>query len=286
MFRKISSILKWIGDHFKGLLFVLIVLLLLLPGEKSALKPPNLQEIRLSGPIVSPDAVLEAIEKARKDNAIKGVLFRVDSPGGAVAPSIEIARAIRTLDKVKPVVAYAAGTMASGSYYSSIYARKIVANPGAIVGSIGVIMQSANIKPLMDKIGVEAQTVKAGKYKEAGTPTRKWTPEERAELEKITQETYRLFVSDVAAARHLDINRSGEFADAHIFLGAEAKRVGLVDEVGTLQEARALTAKLAHVKHPVWKKKKKLEAFFEQFAQKSMGFVQSAFSGLQSRFTP
>ncbi len=286
MFRKIGTILKWIGEHFKGLLFVLILVLLFLPGEEATLKPPNLQEIRLSGPIVSPDPILEAIEKARKDKRIKGVLLRVDSPGGAVAPSIEIARAVRKLNETKPVVAYAAGTMASGSYYSSIYARKIVANPGAIVGSIGVIMQSANIKPLMDKIGIESQTVKAGKYKEAGTPTRKWTPEERAELEKITQQTYRLFLSEVAAARHLDLNRSDEFADAHIFLGAEAKRVGLVDEVGTLQEARALTAKLAHVKDPVWKKKKKIEAFFEQFAQKSMGFVQSAFSGLQSHFYP
>ena len=282
MFKKISDIIKWIGQHFLGMLFLLIALVVLMPKSAAPLKPANLQEIELIGPILDAKQVLKEIEEASKNPRIKGVLLSVNSPGGAVPPSIEISYAIRELTKKKPVIAYAQGIMASGSYYASIYAKKIIANPGAIVGSIGVIMESADIEELMKKIGVKPQVVKQGTYKEAGTFTREWTPQERAELERLTKDTYDLFVHDVATARGLDINRSNEYADAHIFSAARAKKVGLVDTIGTRYIAKKEVEKLAGVKKPVWKTKDKIEQIFEKLGTKAITKIQSYFYGLKS----
>jgi len=284
MFSRLSKAIKWIGDHFKGLLFLLIVSLLLIPTPKEQLLPPNLQEIQLFGAITDAAAILKTIEEAQKDPNIKGVLLNVNSPGGSVPPSIEISYAIANLAKAKPVVAYASGVMASGSYYSSIYANKIIANPGAIVGSIGVIMQSANIKELLDKIGIKPQIVKEGLYKEAGTPTREWTKSEREELKRLTSDTYKLFVSDVAKARGLDINNSDEYANAHIFSAQRAKEVGLIDEVGIISQAKSQLATLAKVKTPRWKQKDKLEKFIDKLTQKTLTHIQAFGYGLKAEF--
>jgi len=282
MFKTLGNIIKWIGQHFMGMLFLLIAFVVLTPESSTQINPANLQEIKLAGPIMSAEAILKEIEKAQKDKNIKGVLLNVDSPGGAVPPSIEIAYAIKELKKHKPVVAYASGVMASGSYYGSIYANKIIANPGSIVGSIGVIMESANVEELMKTIGIKTQIVKQGTYKEAGTPTREWTPEERAELETLTKDTYELFISDVAEARGLDVTKAKEFADAHIFSAKRAKAAGLIDEIGVKSSAKAAVAKLAKVEKPSWKEKDKLESFMEQFAAKSMMQLGSYFYGLKS----
>lgn len=282
MFKAIGNAIKWIGQHFMGMLFLLIAFVVLVPSSTTELKTANLQEIKLAGPIMSADAILKEIEQAQKDKNIKGVLLNVDSPGGAVPPSIEIAYAIKELKKHKPVIAYASGIMASGSYYASIYANKIIANPGAIVGSIGVIMESANVEKLMDTIGVKTQIVKQGTYKEAGTPTREWTPEERAELETLTKDTYELFVSDVAQARGLEVDKAKTYADAHIFSSKRAKEAGLIDEIGVMSTAKEDLVKLAKVKKPEWKEKDKLESFMEQFAQKSIMQLRSYFYGLKS----
>lgn len=282
MFSTIGKVIKWIGQHFLGMLFLLIVVLVLMPTSTTELKPANLQEIQLTGPILSADAILEEIETAQKDTKIKGVLLNINSPGGSVPPSIEIAYAIKALKEHKPVVVYASGIMASGSYYSAIYADKIIANPGSIVGSIGVIMESANIEELMETIGVQTQIVKQGKYKEAGTPTRKWTAEERAELETLTKDTYDLFVQDVADARGLKVKDADKYADAHIFSAKRAKDAGLIDEVGVKSQAKAEVEKLAKVAKPVWKEKDKLESFMEQFAEKSILQLHNYFYGLKA----
>ncbi len=282
MFKAIGNSIKWIGQHFMGMLFLLIAFVVLMPSSTTQLKTANLQEIKLAGPIMSADAILKEIKAAQKDKNIKGVLLNVDSPGGSVPPSIEIAYAIKELKKHKPVVAYASGIMASGSYYGSIYANKIIANPGAIVGSIGVIMESANVEELMKTIGVKTQIVKQGTYKEAGTPTREWTPQEREELERLTKDTYDLFVSDVAEARGLEVSKSKMYADAHIFSAKRAKEAGLIDEIGVISTAKADLAKLAKVKKPEWKEKDKLESFIEQFATKSMMQLRSTFYGLKA----
>jgi protease-4 len=282
MFSAIGRAIKWIGQHFLGMLFLLIAFVVLMPKSTTELKPANLQEIQLAGPIINADVILKEIEDIQKDPKIKGVLLNINSPGGAVPPSIEIAYAIKALKEHKPVVAYASGIMASGSYYASIYANKIIANPGSIVGSIGVIMESANIEELMNTVGIKTQIVKQGTYKEVGTPTREWTAEERAELERLTKDTYDLFIQDVATARGLDIKESKNYADAHIFSAKRAKEEGLIDMVGVKSEAKEEVAKLAKVKDPTWKEKDKFESFMEQFANKSWMQLQNYFYGLKA----
>lgn len=179
LFLPITAPITFIQRNFKTVFFLTILYFVLDNTDTTKLQQPNLQIIELNGPIMIVDDVLEKIEKAKSDPNIQGVLLKVNSPGGAVAPSIEIAYAIKELNKIKPVVAYASGIMASGSYYASIWAQKIVANPGSMVGSIGVIIQSVDASELMSKIGIKPQTVKIGEYKETGTPTRIWTKTKR-----------------------------------------------------------------------------------------------------------
>ena len=178
LFSPVIAILDFITKYFKTIVFLTIIYVVFFNSDEERIttkSTANLQKIELVGPIIDVSKTLENIEKAKTDTNIKGVLLVVDSPGGAVAPSVEVAYAIKELKQIKPVVVYASGVIASGSYYASIWADKIIANPGSMVGSIGVIMQGVNTKELMDKIGIQTQTVKAGKYKESGTPTRKWT---------------------------------------------------------------------------------------------------------------
>ena len=282
MFKTISKTIKWIGEHFKGLLFLFILAFVFMPKSKTQLTTPNLQEIKLFGAITDATKIVKEIEEAQNSLNIKGVLLNVNSPGGSVPPSIEIAYAIKELQKHKPVIAYASGIMASGSYYSSIYANKIIANPGSIIGSIGVIMQSADISELMKSVGVKTQIVKQGIYKEAGTLTREWTQEERDELEQLTKDTYNLFIKDVAKARGLDINTSNSYANAHIFSSKRAKEVGLIDTIGVKVEAKNMLIKEANITKAVWKQKDKLDSFIDKLEAKSTLEIQNYFYGLKA----
>jgi len=269
LFYPIIAILDFITKYFKTIVFLTIVYFFVASSEDSALNSSefentNLQKIELLGPILNIEKTMAEINEAKKNKNIKGVLLLVNSPGGAVAPSVELAYAIKELAELKPVVAYASGVMASGSYYASIWANKIIANPGAMIGSIGVIFQGTNLEELMDTIGVKTQTVKAGRYKEAGTPTREWNSYEKEELEKVIADTYDMFISDVSSARKLKKEEHTEYADAHIFTSNQAKKVGLIDEVSTLTYAKSEIEKLSGVKTPVWKKGDKLDKFIDR----------------------
>ncbi len=278
-FSPFFTTMGFIQNHFKAMLFLLILFLLFSPGE-GELEPANLAEIKLQGIIMDASVVVDQLEEARENKSIKGVLFVVNSPGGAVPPSIEIMEAIKRLKEKKPVVAYAAGTIASGSYYASIYANKIYANPGSMVGSIGVIMQGSNFAELAQKIGVSAQVVKAGKFKEVGTASRAWEPYEKAELEKVVNNTYELFVSDVAKARKLDPAKHTEFADAHIFTASQAKEVGLIDKLGVAYDAKNALVELSGVRKPVWQQEDKIDSFMRKLSGESASFLGAYFSSL------
>lgn len=281
LFSPITAILDFITKYFKTIVFLTIIYFIFFsnPNEEGIKKEfANLQKIELNGPIVDVSKVLENINKAKKDENIKGVLFVVDSPGGSVAPSVEIAYAIKELKELKPVVTYASGTIASGSYYASIWSNKIIANPGSMVGSIGVIMQGFELSELLDKIGIQIQTVKAGKYKESGTPTRKWTPFEEKQLQSVIDDTYNMFITDVAEARKLDIKNHTSFADAKIFTSKQAKEVGLIDEVATLSFAQDSLEKLAKVEKPVWKKEDRFEKFMDKLMSQAISKVLMSFS--------
>ncbi|WP_456404857.1 signal peptide peptidase SppA [Hydrogenimonas sp.] len=279
LFSPITATLDFIQKYFKSLLFLLVILLILAPAGSESVKPPNLAKLDLTGPIIDASKIVKQIDELAGEKSIKGVLFVVNSPGGAVAPSVEIALAIKRLKRKKPVVAYAAGTMASGSYYASIWADKIVANPAATIGSIGVIMEGMNIKGLIDKIGIKPQVVKAGKYKEAGTPFREWTREERKEIETHIFDIYHMFVNDVAKARKLDPKHPERFADAQIFIAAKAKKAGLVDEIGSIRDAEELTKTISGVTEARWKEKSRFEQYIENLAEQSARVFASQLKG-------
>ncbi|MCK4737010.1 MAG: signal peptide peptidase SppA [Sulfurimonas sp.] len=266
IFSPITATMGFIQNHFKAMIFVLILFLIFAPKDDVDFTPNNLQQINLTGPIIMVSDVIQEIDDAASDNSIKGVLVVVDSPGGAVAPSIEVAYAIKRLKEKKPVVVYASGTLASGGYYASIWANEIMANPGCMVGSIGVIMQGADMSELMSKIGIKSQSVQAGKYKKVGTGDREWKSYEINELNKVINGTYDLFTSDVATARGLDINKRDRFANAHIFTAAQAKKVGLVDSLGVSYDAKLRVAQLSGVVHPVWNKEDKFEKLMKKLS--------------------
>ena len=286
LFSPIIAILDFITKYFKTIVFLTIMYLIIVPADENLVDNnihANLQKIELSGPILDVSKTIEDIQKAKEDKNIKGILFVVNSPGGAVAPSVELAYAIKELKEIKPVVVYASGVIASGSYYASIWANKIIANPGSMVGSIGVIMQGVNAEELMQKIGVSTQTVKAGKYKESGTPTRKWFDYEEKQLQSVIDDTYNMFISDVASARNLDVKNHTIFADAKIFTSKQAKEVGLVDEVATLSYAQDSLIKLSEVKNPVWKKEDKFEKFMDKLISEAVSNISmNLVSGLKA----
>ncbi|NPA65764.1 MAG: signal peptide peptidase SppA [Epsilonproteobacteria bacterium] len=283
IFSPIGAILKFFSEHFKGLLFVLILFLIFAPSSKENISHYNLQKIKLSGTILDVSEVLSQIQKATDDSHVKGVLFEVNSPGGAVAPSVELAYAIKKLKEQKPVVVYGSGVVASGSYYASIWADKIIVNPGSMVGSIGVIMQGANLSELMDKIGIKTQVVKAGKYKQVGTPDRAWKPYEIAELNKVIQDTYDMFTSDVANARKLDIKKRDMWANAHIFTARQAKDVGLIDMVGVESDAKEELVRLSGVTTPIWNKEDKFEKLFKKLSAQTATILYTYFPSISLR---
>jgi len=283
LFSPITQTIDYIQNHFKAMLFILLLIILFVPASEDELSSNNLQQIALTGPIMDSSEVVEQINKAAKNNTIKGVLLVVDSPGGAVAPSVEIAYAIKRLKEKKPVVVYAKGTLASGSYYASIWADKIIANPGSMVGSIGVIMQGADLSGIMSKIGIKSQVVKAGLYKQVGTPDRAWKPYEVKELNKVIQGTYDMFTQDVANARKLDIKKRDTYANAHIFTAAQAKTVGLIDAVGVAFDAKQELIHLSGVQHPVWNKEDKLDKFMKKLAATTAVTLHTYFPNLSLR---
>ena len=258
--------MKFIQDHFKAMLFLLLVYILFAPQNEGDFTSNNLEKIKLSGPIFDSTQIVEQIDKAASNDNIKGVLLTINSPGGAVSPSIEIAYAIKRLKEKKPVIAYAKGTIASGSYYASIWAHKIIANPGSMVGSIGVIMQGADLSEVMSKIGIKTQSVQAGRYKKVGTPDRAWEDYEVNELNKVIQGTYDMFTVDVANARKLDINKRDFYANAHIFTAKQALEVGLIDSLGVEYDAKSELVKLSGIQHPIWNKEDKFDKLMKKLS--------------------
>lgn len=283
LFYPLTATIGFIQNHFKAMVFILIVFLIFAPESEKDFTPNNLQEISLVGPLFDTTEIVKQIDEAADNNKIKGVLLVVNSPGGAVAPSIEVAYAVKRAKAKKPVVVYASGTLASGSYYASIWADEIIANPGSMVGSIGVIMQGADLSSAMEKLGIKTQTVQAGKYKKLGTPDRPWKPYEINELNKVIQGTYDMFTQDVADARGLDINKRDQFANAHIFTASQAKDVGLIDALGVNYDAKQKVVQLSGVNNPIWNKEDKFEKFMKQLSATTAVTLQTYFPSLVLR---
>jgi len=193
--------------------------------------------VEIEGAIADARDTLENIRRFREDEDIKAIVIRIDSPGGAVGPSQEIYREIRKTVETKKVVASMGAVAASGGYYVACATDGIVANPGTITGSIGVIMGYTNFRQLLDKIGMVPVVIKSGPYKDTGSPTREMRDDEREILQTITSDIHEQFVTAIVEGRKMDRARVEQAADGRIFTGEDAKARGLVDRLGNFEDA-------------------------------------------------
>lgn len=209
--------------------------------------------VRIQGPILDSQTTVSELQQYGEDPLVKAIVIRIDSPGGGVAPSQEIYNAVKRVrkDNHKTIVTSMGTVAASGGYYIAVASDRILANPGTLTGSIGVIMQLANFEDLMEKIGVRNTVIKSGRYKDVGSPFRTMSDDEQQYLQTVMDDAHRQFIEAVADGRSLDIADVEILADGRIFTGQQAKDVLLVDELGDLHQAIKLAADMSGMKeHP------------------------------------
>jgi protease-4 len=205
--------------------------------------------IRVEGVILDAQQTVGDLKKFGDSPSVKAIVLRIDSPGGGVVPSQEIHDAVmRVRNKQNKAVVASMGTVAaSGGYYIAAATDRIMANPGTLTGSIGVIMELANLEGLLKKIGVENVVVKSGRHKDIGSPFRKMSDEDRRILQSVMDDVHTQFIEAVAEGRSLDVSDVQPLADGRIFTGRQAKEIKLVDELGNLDDAIRLAADLAGI---------------------------------------
>jgi len=192
--------------------------------------------IDVTGIISGSQHIVNQVKKFRQDKRIRGIVLRIDSPGGSVGPSQEIYdEVLKTRESGKTIYASMGAMAASGGYYIASAAEKIFANPGTLTGSIGVIMAFTNAKGLMEKIGLQPKIIKAGKYKDIGSPARDMTKKERNLLQSVVDDVHQQFIEAIASGRGISIEEVTTIADGRIFTGRQANALNLVDELGGLQ---------------------------------------------------
>lgn len=239
-----------------------MTLLILIGTKSSDLKfGEKVGIIEITGIITDSKSVIQNLKRFREDNSIKAIVLRIDSPGGGVGPAQEIFREIRKTVGVKKIVASMGAVAASGGYYIAAGTDGIVANPGTITGSIGVIIRFANFEDLLSKIGLTPVVVKSGEYKDTGSPVRKMTKEEKKFLQNFVNQIHKQFIIAVAEGRNMDQSKVEPFADGRIFTGEEAKNLGLIDRIGNLEDAVEWAGRMAGIEgkiSAVYAQKKKL----------------------------
>ncbi|MDP1990414.1 MAG: signal peptide peptidase SppA [Syntrophales bacterium] len=237
-------ILLFIGVVF----FTLIYVLSLFKGEGGSLRlQAKVGVVRIEGVIADSRESIEQIDELADDDGIKAVVVRIESPGGGVAASQEIYRAIRQLQIKKKVIVSMGSVAASGGYLIATAADRIVANPGTITGSISAVMHFADVQELMKKVGVRSSVIKSGKFKDIGSPVREMTTEEKQLIQGIVDDIYDQFVRTISEDRKIPLEIIMSLADGRIFSGRQALQLKLVDELGGLQDAVLLAGRLAGI---------------------------------------
>jgi protease-4 len=242
--------------------------------EKEGIAKEGIAVIHIYGPISidyrgllwapgGADAIVKRLKEIREDSRVKGVLLRINSPGGSVAAVQEIYEEVNKLrEEGKKVVASLGDIATSGGYYIACAADKIVTNPGTLTGSIGVIMKLGNMEELFKKIGLRTIVIKSGEHKDIGSPTRAMTPKERELLQGIIDNAYEQFLKAVKEGREMKEARIRELAQGQLFTGEQALNEGLVDQLGNYQDSLELTAELSGIegepviirKHEPWQR--------------------------------
>jgi protease-4 len=252
------------------LLLVLAVASFMGPSSTRFALNDKVAVIEVFGVIADSKQIIGQLHNFWENDSIKAIVLRVDSPGGGVGPSQEIHDEIKRIAVDKPLVVSMGSVAASGGYYIAAPAQRIIANPGTITGSIGVIMEFTNLQELFEKIGLKSQVVKSGLHKDIGSPVRPMTDGDRAILQAMIDDVHSQFVEAVAAGRNMEIEAVRELADGRIFTGRQAMSLGLVDELGNLEVAIKVAAQLAGIEgdpdvvYPPEDKPRFMDLFIEQ----------------------
>jgi protease-4 len=240
--------------------------------------------IEVKGVLLDPQPTIEKLTRFRKSKEVKVVILRIDSPGGGVGPAQEIYAEVKKTQKEKKVLASVGSVAASGGYYIACAADTIMANPGSITGSIGVIVESLNVEELLKKIGLRSNVIKSGKHKDIGSPMRPMTEEDRRLLQGVLDNIHEQFIQAVAEGRSLPVEKVRPLADGRIFSGQQAKDLGLIDTLGTLEDAIALAAEIGGIKgepeiiYPEKKRFSLLDYFLQESLQRALENVRESLS--------
>jgi protease-4 len=252
---------------------------------------PRIGVVQVKGLITGSKKALDELRRFRKDESVKAIVVRIESPGGAVGPSQEIYREIEKTRAKKPVIASLGSVAASGGYYIAAACEKIVAAPGTLTGSIGVITQTTNVSELLALAKVQLHTFVSGPLKDTGSPTRAMRDDEKQFLQGFVAEIYRQFLRDVAKGRKLAEAKVKPHADGRVLTGEQAKAAGLVDELGNFSDALALAGKLAKATGepvPVYARERKsllAEILSESMDSAARSAVEAARAALRERST-
>lgn len=218
--------------------------------ERSPLSDDGIAIIRITGVILESGSTIEELERYSQNPSIKAIVLRIDSPGGGVVPSQEIYEEVRKVKSEgnKKIIVSMGSVAASGGYYIASASDRIVANPGTLTGSIGVIMELANFEGLLSKVGIESVVIKSGEVKDIGSPFRKMSEKEKGILQNLLDDIHSQFIDAVASGRGLKKEDIRLIADGRVFTGRQAKELGLVDELGGLQDAIKIAADAVGIK--------------------------------------
>jgi protease-4 len=261
-----------------GIFFVVLFLTSSLSGRTAALSvmgTDRVAMVKIEGVLISSEHVVEELNDYADDPSVKAIVIRIDSPGGGVVVSQEIYNAVKNAKKEgKKIIVSMGSVAASGGYYVAAAADKIVANPGTLTGSIGVKMEFANVEKLLEKIGVKGMVVKAGEFKDIGSPFRDMTAQEKKLLQDVIDDVHSQFIKAVAEGRNLPEADVRAIADGRIFTGQQALSLKLVDQMGDLADSIRLAGSLAGIKgRPKVVEKRKKIPFLEYLKEESATWI-------------
>ncbi len=234
-------------------LLVFFFALLFFFGRYSGSKPgrfafgDKIAIVEIKGVIAQSSGIIEELQQHLEDEGVKAIILRIDSPGGGVGPSQEIHREILKIKLKKKIITSMGSVAASGGYYIACASDLIVANPGTITGSIGVLMQFSNFEELLKKIGIKGVVLKSGEHKDIGSPLREMKPEEKKIMQEVLDNVHQQFIQAVAEGRKLDYSKVVQIADGRILTGEQAKNLGLVDKMGNLQDTIDIAAEMVGI---------------------------------------
>ena len=235
--------------YFILLSIIVLIIILSIPFDSKNTYKSKIAILEINGTIMDSKKIVDDLNDFNSNDDIKAIIVRLDTPGGAVAPSQEIYNKVKniSIENKKPIIASMGSVAASGGYYIAIGADKIIANPGTITGSIGVIINFPIAKDVVEKVGFKFNTIKSGKMKDAGSPYRDPTDEENIFFQDIVDDLYVQFVTEVSNQRKISINNLKNITDGRIFTGNKAYELGLIDTIGTFEDALNISKNLANI---------------------------------------